>query len=296
MSSLTTYMNTLKDEEGLIKKINQYLITKDDHVVDGDRKNDTNSPSSALGCNRANFYQREGITKDVTEPRLQRIFDNGDGVHERIQNYLYKCGFLFMDEVPLYNAEYDIQGHTDGIGSLSGKKNRAEIVEIKSINDNGFRGLKKAKEEHEAQAQVYIFCAEQQRLKLKNDYPTKRKFDRSIFKRRKFYRSLYTHLVDGKKFTKEEKINHKVELHLKMDEILYGIEFPITKAIILYENKNTQEMKEFIIEMNDELQERVLEGFELNNYYWEQQELPPRTCKNKSDGRWCAYVDKCFNV
>lgn len=281
-------------KSGLVKQIDQYLLLQANNEGDTDRVNITNSPSSALGCSRANIYQRQGVTKDSVDARVRRIFDNGHGMHSRIQGYLLKMGLLYMDEVPLVNEEYEIQGHTDGIMSMLKKKTEVEILELKSINSRQFSALKDAKEEHKAQAHTYIFCAEEHRLYLKRKYPTHVEFKKSELVRRAKYRKRYLHLKDGAKYTREEKIRHKVGQHIQMDKILYDVVKPITKAVILYECKDTQEMKEFIIERDENIMDEVLDKYAINNEHWAGKTLPPRECRNKSDGRWCNFVHHCF--
>lgn len=291
--ALKNVFNSMK-KTGLVKQLDQYLLLQGASEGDGDRKNETNSPSSALGCSRANYYQRQGVAKDPVDARVRRIFDNGHGVHERIQTYLTKMGVLLMDEVPLVNEEYEIQGHTDGIMTLTKNPALVEILEIKSINSRQFGALKEPKHEHRAQAQVYIFCAEEHRKYLRATYPTHKDLKKSEFKRRAMYRKRYLHLEDGNKYTRAEKIAHKVGQHIKMDNILYNVVKPITKAIVLYECKDTQELKEFPIEMDKTLMKEVLDKFEVSNNAWDTQTLPCRECKNKSEGRWCNYVHHCF--
>ena len=101
-----------------------------------DRAINVNAPSQAGKCVRANFYYRKQVEHDGTiDPRAQRIFDNGTKVHERLQEYLIDMDLLLMDEVPLLNEEYNIQGHTDGFLNLDPE---VAILEIKSINSRGF--------------------------------------------------------------------------------------------------------------------------------------------------------------
>lgn len=292
--ALKNLFNIAKQGDGLVKQLDQFLLKNNKHSDDQDRKNVTNSPSSALGCIRANYYQRQGIEKDPIEPRVRRIFDNGHEVHKRLQKYLMDMGVLLMDEVPLHNAEYEIQGHTDGIMTLKKNPKIVEILEIKSINAHQFSALKEPKPEHRAQAQVYIFCAEEHRKYLKAKYPTHSDFKKSTLIRKKKYRKLYLHLKDGAKYTKEEKIKHKVSQHMQMDEILYNVVKPIEKAVVLYECKNTQELKEFAIEVDQDVMNEVLEKYAEANKHWAEQTLPCRECKNKSEGRWCSYVHHCF--
>jgi hypothetical protein len=291
--SLGNVFKTMK-KTGLVKQLDQYLLKQSNNENDGDRKNETNSPSGALGCCRANYYQRQGIAKDSIDARVRRIFDNGHGMHERIQKYLTDMGVLLMDEVPLVNAEYEIQGHTDGILDMQGTRTEVEILELKSINSRQFSALKDAKEEHKAQAHVYMFVAEEHRKYLRERYPTHVEFKRSELVRRKTYAKRYQHLEDGAKFTRAQKIKHKVEQHMTMDRILYDVVKPITKAIILYECKDTQEMKEFPITFTNEVMKPVLDKYAINNEAWRTKTLPCRECKNKSEGRWCSYVNHCF--
>lgn len=293
MSVLKNLMNVAKQRESLIKRIDTLLLQKDAHVSDGDRKSICNSPSSSLGCSRANFYQREGIQRDVIEPRVRRIFDNGHGMHERIQNYLKKDGVLLMDEVPLFNGEYEIQGHTDGILKMEDEKH-CEVLELKSINSRQFQNLKEPLQDHRAQAQVYIFCLEEHRKDLQKRFPTKATFTLSEKMRRKEYEKLYQHLKDGTNYTREQKIEEKVRQHILADKILYSVTNEITQAIVLYENKDTQDLKEYTIGVDKELMQEILDKFQLNNSYWADGELPPRECRNKTDGKWCSFVTHCF--
>ena len=279
-------------QEGLIKQIDQYLLTRH---TDGDRANVTNSPSSALGCVRANYYQRSNTPREPVDGRVQRIFDNGHGMHERIQGYLRDMGVLLMDEVPLMNEDYEIQGHTDGILAVVKKRlDWVRVLELKSINGRGFQALREPLEKHKAQAQVYLFCAEEQRLYLQKKYPTLLEFKRSALARRKMYRKKYLHLEDGEKWTRGQKINFKVNQHMMMDEILYHVKKPIEEAVVLYECKDTQNMKEYVIKMDEVLMDEVLYKFEQSNEAWDKKKLPPRECKNKSEGRFCNFVNTCF--
>ena len=206
---------------------------------------------------------------------------------------------LLMDEVPVHNYDYNIQGHTDGVLKLSASERG--ILEIKSINSNGFSALKDAKEEHRRQGLVYIFCLEERRKFLQATYKTKAAFDKSESKRMKEYAKLYQHLKDGSKFTREEKIFFQCTLHAKMDSILYDTRVPITKVVFLYENKDTQDLKEFTVSMSEasskNILKEVLQEYEDLNDFVERGEIPPRCAKNKSDPacRWCSFKTECWN-
>lgn len=89
------------------------------------------------------------------EPRILRIFDNGHGVHERLQAYLKEIGVLVKCEIPVDNRDYEIKGHTDGIIRLNGLDG---VLEIKSMNSNQFYACFEPKPDHLVQLNTYMFC------------------------------------------------------------------------------------------------------------------------------------------
>lgn len=297
--ALKAVFSAMKREGYIIKDLDLYLLGL--NATDEDRAIDVNAPSQAGVCMRARYYARTGAPRDVAsvDARTRRIFDNGTKTHERLQEYLLKQGMLLMDEVPVHNYEYNIQGHTDGVLKLSASERG--ILEIKSINSNGFSSLKGAKEEHRRQGLVYIFCLEERRKYLQATYKTRASFDKSLGKRMKEYAKLYQHLKDGSKHTREEKIEFQCELHAKMDSILYDTRVPITKVVFLYENKDTQDLKEYTVSMSEasskNILAEVLGEFEELNKYVERGIIPSRCAKCKSDPacRWCSFKTECWN-
>ena len=298
--SLNSIFNAMKKEGYIIKDLDLYLLSLNGE--DNDRAIDVNAPSQIGSCPRARYYARTGAPSDSTavDARTRRIFDNGTGVHERLQRYLLEQGMLLMDEVPVVNSEYNIQGHTDGALKLS--PSEIGILEIKSINSNGFSNLKAPKEHHVMQGLSYIFCVEQRRIYLHEKYKTREDFDKSLLKRKSSYARRYQHLKGGRKYSRQEKINFQVALHAKMDSILYDTDKPITKAVFLYENKDTQDLKEFTISSTDPVYagilESVLEECAYVNKCVEEHTVPPRCGKSKSDSscRWCNYKSQCWVV
>ena len=107
----------------------------------------------------------------------------------------------------------------------------------------------------------------------------------------------------GKKFTKDEKIAFQTSLHLSLDSLLISCKKPITKVVFLYENKNTQDVKEYVVTSNDEgakdIIETILEECSTLNYDVENHILPPRiegARKSCGDCRWCDFKDECFVI
>lgn len=298
--ALKSVFKAIKQEGYLIKPIDNYLLSL--NAKDNDRASNVNSPSQASACMRANFYSRTGVSVDGSiEPRTRRIFNNGDGVHERLQGYLEDCGVLLMPEVPIINDEYTIQGHTDGYLALSRSKDKVldvGILEIKSINSNGFTNLKAPKEEHKIQAMVYLYASEERRKYLRSTYKTPEEFNspKSIKERTKYYERHYQHFKDGKKYTRGEKINMQINLGLKADEVLWNMTRPMTKVVFLYENKDNQELKEYTVLRDDNIINDILEKFTATNEAVESGEVPERegTSKSCATCRYCNYKIECW--
>lgn len=296
--ALKDILDTYKKSGYIVKDLDQYLIMSSGK--DMDRKWGINSPSSAGGCIRESYYKRLNYEPDsaVTQPRLTRIFNNGDGVHERLQNYLKKQGMLLMDEIPVYIDELQVQGHTDGLLDIG--NNELAILEIKSINDMGFSKLQEAREDHTQQGLTYLVAVEDRRKYLRDNFKTQDEFENylasDIYENEVL--SKHGHLKGGRKYSKEQKLMFKKEQHLQLDIILWNMPTPVTKVIFLYENKNNQELKEFTFKFNENDWEDLKNKFEEINYYVGNKELPPRpkdaTAINCSHCRWCNYKTECF--
>lgn len=290
--SLKGIFQTMKHEGYLIKPIDQYLLSL--NASDNDRARNVNSPSQAGVCQRANYYARMGYKQDGTiEPRTRRIFNNGDGVHDRLQGYLEQAGVCLMREVPVICDPYTIQGHTDGIVRIS--KDEIGILEIKSINSNGFSNLKEPKPEHKLQAMVYLYCCEERRKYLRDTYKTEEDFKKSRFSRIQYYTKHYQHFKDGSKYTRKEKIRMQVKLGLQADELLWSTPRPITKVVFLYENKDNQDLKEYTVVRDKEVLDYILNRYSELNDYISKQQIPERegTSKSCTTCRWCGYKIEC---
>lgn len=297
--SLNKVFSSMKKEGYVIKPLEMYLLSLS--AKDNDRALNVNAPSAVGQCLRARYYTRTNAPCDTfsIDARTRRIFDNGTAVHERIQRDLKEAGILLMDEVPIINEEYNIQGHTDGILKLSNIE--LGVLEIKSINSRGFSELKSEKPEHKRQGLVYLYCLEQRRLFLKEKYPTEEEFNKSTLIRSAYYRKKYSYLKDGSKYTREQKIKFQVNLAMQSDKLLFNCDVPITKVIFLYENKDTQDMKEYCVTSlkpdSKITMEQILSEFDTLNNKVTSNVLPDRegTSKNDQICRWCNYKTECWN-
>lgn len=297
--ALKKVFNAMKREGYVVKDLDLYLLSLNES--DNDRAIDVNAPSQIGNCLRQRYYARTQATRDgnSVDARARRIFDNGTGVHERLQRYLTEQGMLLMDEIPVHNPKYNIQGHTDGLLALS--RSEKAILEIKSINSNGFSQLKGAKEDHKKQGLTYIYCVEQRRKLLHELYPDFESFEADKDNLMKQYASLYQHLKGGRKHSREEKIQFQCDLHYKMDSILMNTRVPITKVVYLYENKDNQELKEYCISSREADSQvtltEVLDDCQKLNSYVKRGITPPRcaTSKTSPQCRWCAYSIECWH-
>ena len=296
---LEKVFSAMKNEGWVVKPLEMYLLSLS--AKDEDRAINVNAPSAIGSCLRGRYYSRIGTPCDpcTIDARTRRIFDNGTGVHERLQAYLKKQGILLMDEVPVLNADYQIQGHTDGILAISPRE--LGVLEIKSINAKGFSELKSEKPEHKRQGLIYLYCLEQWRLMLKKKYPTEKEFKSSSMSRSMLYHSFYAHLKDGSRFTRKEKIMMQVNLIKQLDNILYKCDTPITKVIFLYENKDSQELKEYCVNSTEPKSKEIIKDMlsecaYLNDVIDNHGEIPARCATTKSDNscRWCNYKLECW--
>ena len=95
------------------------------------------------------------------------------------------------------------------------------------------------------------------------------------------------------------KIRNEVMLNMLADNILFYTKKPITKVVFLYENKNNQELKEFVVERNmstEPILTEVLEDYDYLNKCCRDDNVPPRegTSKSCNTCRWCNYRNTCY--
>ena len=298
--AIKNVFNTMKRGGYVIQPWEKYLLSKQDK--NNDRAKNVNAPSQIGMCIRARYYVREGYPSERISAKTERIFNNGTYVHERIQKDLKSCGILLMDEVPVFDDEYLIQGHTDGIITLG--NDELGILEIKSINSRNFTELKVAKEEHVEQGLCYLHCVEKHRKLLRASYKNAVEFAMSWTKeRRPIYEAMYPHLQGGNTYSRQQKLDFQLLLHSELDRLLYYQDKPITKAVFLYECKDNQEVKEFVVDSTTDKAKDIIENILIDcNFLNESINvhiIPPRpegAKRNSNMCRWCAYKDECFVV
>jgi len=119
-------------------------------------------------CPRKMYFRRARVAHDPgvlnfaeADNRMMRIVDLGTMIHLYIQVNLRRAGMLVEREVKINAPEYGIKGSCDGIADFQGYDTNQRYfagrlpIEIKTINTNGFAGLKTAKPDHIKQASIY---------------------------------------------------------------------------------------------------------------------------------------------
>ncbi len=113
---------------------------------------------SMLGsyCMRLLYLAYNGLLPEqVIDDNLQRIFDNGSWLEERMASYFTKMDILLDREMEAKSDNPPISGRADFL--LKHEDYDKIGLELKSINDRGFEALKnRPKREHTIQLQIYL--------------------------------------------------------------------------------------------------------------------------------------------
>ncbi len=136
----------------LIQAIDSYLEAR---PPDDRAKNCFHPSSLHKTAEELHRLYHQGDNSEPFEPRIKRVFDNGHKVHSRLLFYLAEAGILKDEDVLVHDADLEIHGHIDGLIELGGQQG---ILEIKSINANGFDFLMGPKPEHIYQLNAYMHC------------------------------------------------------------------------------------------------------------------------------------------
>lgn len=113
--------------------------------------------ASSLGnpCDRFLFLHYKGLLEEEKiRSQLRRIFDHGNVTQTRYEKYFKEMGIFLQSEVPVSLSSPPIHGRADIMLKLP--ESPRYVVELKTINDNGFKELSAPKPEHEIQLQVYL--------------------------------------------------------------------------------------------------------------------------------------------
>ena len=217
------------------------------------------------------------------EPRVLRIFANGNDVHERLGSYLKRQEELdFHDEVDVPRDELDVHGRCDGFCTLD---TQAVVVEFKSINKDI---VEEAHEEHIGQLTWYLSMFKSLRKDLKEDFG-------------------YTEFD----LVEEQDLVGQVALSGRTVEGLTPVERWLMftqgeiRGEIIYESKPNQSLHHFPLDYDEDRAKKVRLWFQQLDWHVKDQTVPnvlyePNRfpCSwggfnGKASGR-CPYYDVCW--
>jgi hypothetical protein len=94
------------------------------------------------------------VEEQIINSNTRRIFDCGDYLGYRYEKYFEKMGILLGTEIAVKSNDPPISGRLDFL--IKHNQTNAAIVELKSINQRGFKTLVKPKDDHYQQIQLYL--------------------------------------------------------------------------------------------------------------------------------------------
>ena len=113
---------------------------------------------SMLGneCDRYLYLAFRGkLPQQEIASTTQRIFDTGSSLEDRMTKYFEQMGILRGREIVVKSDSPPISGRADFL--LTHEEHQEIVLELKSINDKGFKNLySKPKPEHATQLQIYL--------------------------------------------------------------------------------------------------------------------------------------------
>jgi len=113
---------------------------------------------SMLGneCDRYLYLAFRGkLPQQEIASTTQRIFDTGSSLEDRMTKYFEQMGILKGREIVVKSDSPPISGRADFL--LTHEEHQEIVLELKSINDKGFKNLySKPKPEHALQLQIYL--------------------------------------------------------------------------------------------------------------------------------------------
>jgi len=223
------------------------------------------------------FLQR---TAQDIDDRMERIFDNGHATHARWQNYLDRAGYLrgcWRCKNPFCNKLY---GTEERIGIFNpsaqpdwkcacGSKDRLGYEEILVKTDPQYK--------FEGHCDAVIDVRGSQ-------YAQNSPYDVFVADLKTMKDEMYSELT-------EPKSEHVIQTNIYMWIL------DLQGAVVIYENKDTQALKEMFIPRDNDLIERI-----KNQSLWLQEILKQKKLPHRPNGffrskfpcRFCEFVDYCY--
>lgn len=275
-------------DRGVLKDLDLWLLTKFSDLDNVDKGHSGNlHPSGISGCPRAVVYERIGIQKVEVWPmsaKTQRIFDNGNSFHRRMQEYYARMGILWGGWKchscegcdPLRN----VTNVDDTIISRGCRKRDSLRPECPRGFPSEWERDQKIKPRFDYDE--LGFFIESKKISGYTDGILERGGTRAVLELKSIKDQNFAALAGP-----QPDHNEQVQLYI------YG--FNADYAVIQYESKNSQDIKEYVIDRDES---KIKELFDRADLIWnclDTCQIPSRKCRSIGEARWCNYKDYCFN-
>ena len=141
----------IEQDEWLNENIDGYLTG----VMTPPRPGVFHPSTLSNACDRFVWLVYHGhMPSSPLDANLQRIFQNGNYLENRVETWFANMGILLAREIPVKFESPPISGRIDFL--IRHKEHGTSPIELKSINTSGFSRLTRPKDEHELQLQMYL--------------------------------------------------------------------------------------------------------------------------------------------
>lgn len=217
-------------------------------------------PSSIGKCLRSIVYQMQGYDAKQMESRFLLIMDNGSSFHERCEKLFESTGLLIAPEVSFRIPELNLSGRSDVL---------IDNFLPHTPSTNTIKLYKPSETEGE-QELIY-------------EGPDN---DVIIVELKSISESGFKYL--DRQGAKEAHI---------MQLMLYMHIMGVKQGMLLYENKNTQEMKEFFIGYDEDMSKKIIEKIHSANRHVAENTLPEKEFERSDfECMYCDFKDMCWPV
>ncbi len=295
LPKIDTYLDSLNDEELADKESRRY---------------DTGlHPSSISGCLRKAVFSKLGAEIITTpdrkpiriSPKLRRIFDNGHKLHDRMQGYFQDMGILLGSwECLGCDSVYPNRTFETDLKENQGKK-YGDPDWVKYNKHRSYDIFKMLKEEPDCcpycgsknlkygEVPIYI---PSKNVEGRMDGLAYVGVDYRTDIERNDFSDFYILEFKSENTYKFKKHTSPHQTHVNQASIYsFGYGFKIDQIAVIYEDKNVQDMKEYIVRITEKEQEEVIRRIDLLNNCIMNKELP--TEKMKSECTWCEHKIIC---
>lgn len=278
---------TLSRPVSLEAVLRPYFVSK---ALSDKRPYDVFHPSSWGTCVRQTAYEYYNYknpflvrTAQDINPRVERIFDNGHGVHARWQKYL--------DDMAILRGQWKCKG----CGTISGNGQKLGI--LNPAHDRGWAcpcGYRYREIRSQLNEYVELEVRSDPEFNFLGHCDAVVDLTGTEFRRGKYD----VFVVDFKSINDEnfgslEKPEYKHVVQVNIYMWLLGLD----AAVVLYENKSAQTLKEFFVPRNEDMIRKIQsESLALMDLL-KGNRIPKRPAGmslTKEPCRWCQYSKFCY--